>query len=163
MRWLHTCPQEPCAQVLRKLPGTTPGCECVLVRMQRLCSTRVCPCELCIAGEPYLSQLASCKQHLCCTILSGPGAPCSHARSSADRHECRAVAGAADAGKSTLVAVLTQGSKGRPHLDDGQGAARMAVFRCAASLSSRASHCAVPYTPQTSQTIEVRCALDADA
>ena len=39
------------------------------------------------------------------------------------------VAGGADAGKSTLVAVLTQGSKGRPRLDDGQGAARMVVFR----------------------------------
>eukprot|EP00878_Enallax_costatus_P039489 GHUV01045252.1.p1 GENE.GHUV01045252.1~~GHUV01045252.1.p1 ORF type:complete len:137 (-),score=38.06 GHUV01045252.1:248-658(-) len=34
-----------------------------------------------------------------------------------------------DAGKSTLVAVLTQGSDGRPLLDNSRGSARMAVFR----------------------------------
>jgi len=33
------------------------------------------------------------------------------------------------AGKSTLVAVLSQGSRGRPGLDDGRGAARLAVLR----------------------------------
>ena len=41
----------------------------------------------------------------------------------------RAVAGGADAGKSTLVAVLSQGARGRPGLDDGRGAARLAVLR----------------------------------
>ncbi len=34
-----------------------------------------------------------------------------------------------DAGKSTLVAVLSQGARGRPGLDDGRGAARLAVLR----------------------------------
>ena len=34
-----------------------------------------------------------------------------------------------DSGKSTLVATLTHGCEGRPRLDDGQGAARMAVLR----------------------------------
>ncbi|KAK9865507.1 hypothetical protein WJX84_004097 [Apatococcus fuscideae] len=42
---------------------------------------------------------------------------------------CVAVAGAVDSGKSTLVATLTHGCEGRPRLDDGQGAARMAVLR----------------------------------
>ncbi|KAK9868437.1 hypothetical protein WJX84_008279 [Apatococcus fuscideae] len=42
---------------------------------------------------------------------------------------CVAVAGAVDSGKSTLVAALTHGCEGRPRLDDGQGAARMAVLR----------------------------------
>ena len=37
-------------QLLRKLPGTSPGCECMLVRMRSLCATRVCPTELCVAG-----------------------------------------------------------------------------------------------------------------
>ena len=37
-------------QVLRKLPGTGPECDCVLVRVKHLCSTHVCACELCIAG-----------------------------------------------------------------------------------------------------------------
>ncbi|GLI70309.1 hypothetical protein VaNZ11_015260 [Volvox africanus] len=40
-----------------------------------------------------------------------------------------AVAGSVDAGKSTLVAVLTHGSNGRPILDNGRGLARMNVFR----------------------------------
>ncbi|EFJ52866.1 hypothetical protein VOLCADRAFT_102822 [Volvox carteri f. nagariensis] len=40
-----------------------------------------------------------------------------------------AVAGSVDAGKSTLVAVLTHGSNGRPMLDNGRGLARMNVFR----------------------------------
>lgn len=34
-----------------------------------------------------------------------------------------------DSGKSTLVAVLTNGADGRPLLDNGRGSARMAVFR----------------------------------
>jgi GTPase len=34
-----------------------------------------------------------------------------------------------DSGKSTLVAVLTNGSDGAPLLDNGRGSARMAVFR----------------------------------
>jgi len=34
-----------------------------------------------------------------------------------------------DTGKSTLVAVLTQGADGRPLLDNGRGSARMPVFR----------------------------------
>lgn len=43
---------------------------------------------------------------------------------------CRpAVAGSMDSGKSTLVAVLTNGADGRPLLDNGRGSARMAVFR----------------------------------
>jgi GTPase len=40
-----------------------------------------------------------------------------------------AVAGAVDAGKSTLVAVLTTGDAGQPLLDNGRGAARMNVLR----------------------------------
>lgn len=40
-----------------------------------------------------------------------------------------AVAGSMDSGKSTLVAVLTHGSDGRPLLDNCRGSARMAVFR----------------------------------
>lgn len=40
-----------------------------------------------------------------------------------------AVAGSVDAGKSTLVAVLTHGSEGRPLLDNCLGSARMSVFR----------------------------------
>lgn len=34
-----------------------------------------------------------------------------------------------ESGKSTLVAVLTNGARGRPILDNGRGSARMAVFR----------------------------------
>lgn len=44
-------------------------------------------------------------------------------------HWLLAVAGCVDAGKSTLVAVLTHGSCGRPALDSGRGSARMNVFR----------------------------------
>eukprot|EP00798_Chlamydomonas_sp_ICE-L_P006225 gene6225-2842_t len=40
-----------------------------------------------------------------------------------------AVAGSVESGKSTLVAVLTQGNGGRPLLDCGRGSARMAVLR----------------------------------
>ena len=40
-----------------------------------------------------------------------------------------AVAGAVESGKSTLVAILTNGARGRPILDNGRGSARMAVFR----------------------------------
>lgn len=40
-----------------------------------------------------------------------------------------AVAGSVDSGKSTLVAVLTNGRQGRPLLDNGQGSARMSVFK----------------------------------
>ena len=40
-----------------------------------------------------------------------------------------AVAGGVDSGKSTLVAVLTNGRQGRPLLDNGQGSARMSVFK----------------------------------
>lgn len=40
-----------------------------------------------------------------------------------------AVAGSLDSGKSTLVAVLTHGQKGRPLLDNGQGSARMNVLK----------------------------------
>lgn len=40
-----------------------------------------------------------------------------------------AVAGSVDAGKSTLVAVLTHGSDGQPLLDNSAGSARMSVFR----------------------------------
>ncbi len=39
------------------------------------------------------------------------------------------VAGNCQAGKSTLVAVLTNGSEGMPALDNGRGAARMNVLR----------------------------------
>ena len=39
------------------------------------------------------------------------------------------VAGAVESGKSTLVAILTNGARGRPILDNGRGSARMAVFR----------------------------------
>ena len=41
----------------------------------------------------------------------------------------RTVAGAVESGKSTLVAILTNGARGRPILDNGRGSARMAVFR----------------------------------
>lgn len=40
-----------------------------------------------------------------------------------------AVAGSVEAGKSTLVAVLTHGADGRPTLDSGRGSARMNVLR----------------------------------
>ncbi len=39
------------------------------------------------------------------------------------------MAGAVESGKSTLVAILTNGARGRPILDNGRGSARMAVFR----------------------------------
>ncbi len=39
------------------------------------------------------------------------------------------VAGCVDAGKSTLVAVLTHGANGSPCLDTGRGSARVAVLR----------------------------------
>ena len=41
----------------------------------------------------------------------------------------RAVAGSVDAGKSSLVGVLTHGMDGRPLLDNGSGSARMNVFQ----------------------------------
>ncbi len=45
-------------------------------------------------------------------------------------HEhCSAVAGSVDAGKSSLVGVLTHGIDGRPLLDNGCGSARMNVFQ----------------------------------
>ena len=50
-------------------------------------------------------------------------------RKSALRDVQLAVAGAAEAGKSTLVAVLTRGVDGAPRLDDGRGSARTAVLR----------------------------------
>lgn len=40
-----------------------------------------------------------------------------------------AVAGSVDAGKSSLVGVLTHGMDGRPLLDNGCGSARMNVFQ----------------------------------
>ena len=40
-----------------------------------------------------------------------------------------AVAGSVDAGKSSLVGVLTHGMDGRPLLDNGSGSARMNVFQ----------------------------------
>ncbi len=40
-----------------------------------------------------------------------------------------AVAGSVDAGKSSLVGVLTHGIDGRPLLDNGCGSARMNVFQ----------------------------------
>lgn len=40
-----------------------------------------------------------------------------------------AVAGSMDAGKSTLIAVLTHGTYGEPQLDNGHGGARTSVFR----------------------------------
>lgn len=40
-----------------------------------------------------------------------------------------AVAGSVDAGKSSLVGVLTHGVDGRPLLDNGSGSARMTVFQ----------------------------------
>lgn len=42
-----------------------------------------------------------------------------------------AVAGSMDAGKSTLIAVLTQGIYGQPQLDNGHGGARTSIFRYA--------------------------------
>ena len=39
------------------------------------------------------------------------------------------MARAVESGKSTLVAILTNGARGRPILDNGRGSARMAVFR----------------------------------
>ena len=42
---------------------------------------------------------------------------------------CGVVAGSVDAGKSSLVGVLTHGSDGRPLLDNGCGSARMNVFQ----------------------------------
>ncbi len=50
-------------------------------------------------------------------------------RAAIRRPAVRAVAGCVDAGKSTLVAVLTQGSHGAPTLDSGHGSARVAVLR----------------------------------
>ena len=40
-----------------------------------------------------------------------------------------AVCGSVDGGKSTLVAVLTHGARGKPTLDNGRGSARTNVFR----------------------------------
>lgn len=46
-------------------------------------------------------------------------------------HKCvlHTVAGSVDAGKSSLVGVLTHGIDGRPLLDNGSGSARMNVFQ----------------------------------
>ena len=41
-----------------------------------------------------------------------------------------------DSGKSSLVAVLTHGSNGRPLLDNGRGSARMSVLRHKHELES---------------------------
>ena len=61
-----------------------------------------------------------------------------------------AVAGAAEAGKSTLVAVLTRGVDGAPRLDDGRGSARTAVLRhkheIASGRTSSVSREALGYT-----------------
>ena len=45
-----------------------------------------------------------------------------------------------DSGKSTLVAVLTHGQKGRPLLDNGHGSARMNVLRCCLAFPSELNH-----------------------
>lgn len=47
-----------------------------------------------------------------------------------------AVAGCVDSGKSTLVAVLTNGANGGPTLDSGRGSARVAVLRHKHELES---------------------------
>lgn len=47
-----------------------------------------------------------------------------------------AVAGSMDTGKSTLIAVLTQGTYGLPELDNGHGGARTSVFRHKHELES---------------------------
>ena len=46
------------------------------------------------------------------------------------------VSGGVDSGKSSLVAVLTHGSDGRPVLDNGRGSARMSVLRHKHELES---------------------------
>ncbi|GAX84840.1 hypothetical protein CEUSTIGMA_g12261.t1 [Chlamydomonas eustigma] len=46
------------------------------------------------------------------------------------------VSGGVDSGKSSLVAVLTHGSDGQPHLDNGRGSARMSVLRHKHELES---------------------------
>lgn len=46
------------------------------------------------------------------------------------------VSGGMDSGKSSLVAVLTHGSDGRPLLDNGRGSARMSVLRHKHELES---------------------------
>lgn len=52
-----------------------------------------------------------------------------------------AVAGSADSGKSTLIAVLTHGSEGKPTLDNGRGAARMSILRHKHEIESGRTSC----------------------
>eukprot|EP00775_Hariotina_reticulata_P008727 gene8727-8908_t len=86
-----------------------------------------------------LSRMAASLQATACLVEYLPGgfgrtAALLHLKEDAEEDmratEIRvAVAGSMGSGKSTLVAVLTQGADGRPLLDNGRGSARMPVFR----------------------------------
>ncbi|KAG7667534.1 putative GTP-binding protein 2 [Nannochloris sp. 'desiccata'] len=62
-----------------------------------------------------------------------------------------AVAGAVDGGKSTLISVLSLGKDGQPTLDNGRGAARMAILRhkheIESGRTSSVSHRILAYSP----------------
>ncbi len=74
------------------------------------------------------------------------------AGSASDLAEVRiAVAGAVDGGKSTLISVLCHGADGKPTLDNGRGAARMAILRhkheIESGRTSSVSHRILAYSP----------------
>jgi GTPase len=85
---------------------------------------------------------------LCAFICVRRGA----AGSASDLTEVRiAVAGAVDGGKSTLISVLSHGTDGQPTLDNGRGAARMAILRhkheIESGRTSSVSHITLAYSP----------------
>jgi len=88
------------------------------------------------------------ENRLCAFICVRRGA----AGSASDLAEVRiAVAGAVDGGKSTLISVLSHGVDGQPTLDNGRGAARMAILRhkheIESGRTSSVSHRTLAYSP----------------
>lgn len=100
-------------QPLREMPASK-GRSFLIVRVYRLCQDELSYTDLRIAGAFQF------RHRTCVPAVAFSWRVIATAA---------AVAGSVDSGKSTLVAVLTHGQKGRPLLDDGHGSARMSVLK----------------------------------
>ena len=81
-----------------------------------------------------------CLQCIACFLVPPPHThrmlPDSSPTHASPRSIVLTVSGGMGSGKSSLVAVLTHGSDGRPVLDNGRGSARMSVLRHKHELES---------------------------
>lgn len=107
----------------------------------RLCLAAVTSSSLSVCVCVSVCLMYMCMYVYVCVIYCMPHHPScqppSQPRYSTTTHCAAAVAGSADAGKSTLVAAMTQrGADGGPLLDDGRGLARVSVFRHKHELQS---------------------------